>query len=252
MKRLKDKRQQPENNPQIVKNFSVVIPALNECSDIAGALDSITHQEVPLETIVVDGGSTDGTVDIAKDMGARVINGPRGRGVQIHKGIVRCRGDVILILHADCRIRPGVFQRVREQLNRNIHTPGGALGMEYDTVTRKTRFLSWLNNCRAKYIGIAFGDQCQFFRRGSIGAFGGYPAQMLMEDIELSMRLKAAGTVCFIPRGVVVSQRRWEEEGFIRNFVRVVVLSMSYLILRRFRRSEAIAQGFYTRYYGKE
>ena len=203
-----------------------------------------------METIVVDGGSTDGTVDIAGSSGARVIKGPKGRGLQIHEGVVRCRGDVVLILHADCRIRPGVFQRIVEQLSRDSRALGGAMGMEYDANTFRTRFLSWLNNVRARYAGIAFGDQCQFFRRMSLNAFGGYPAQMLMEDIELSMRLKAAGSVCFLPRGVVVSQRRWEEKGFIKNFVRVVILSLSYLLMRRSKKSETIAEDFYTRYYG--
>lgn len=229
----------------------MVIPTLNESASISAALDSLEGQEGLLETIVVDGGSTDGTRAVAEARGTHVVNGPRGRGLQISEGIDQCRGDVILVLHADCRIRPRAFERIGERLNRDSLVVGGSLGMAYDSHGLKTRFLSWLNNVRARYIGIAFGDQCQFFRRRSVPAFGGYPAQMLMEDIELSLRLKASGTVCFIPEGVVVSQRRWEEKGFIRNFIRVVVLSSSYLLLRYFKPSEIIAEDFYTRYYEK-
>ena len=122
--------------------------------------------------------------------------------------------------------------------------------MEYDANTSGTRFLVWLNNIRARYMGISFGDQCQFFRRKALDSIGGFPAQMLMEDIELSLRLKAAGTVCFLPRGVAVSRRRWQEKGFVKNFVRVISLTLGYLILRRFKAGEAVAADFYTRYYG--
>ena len=247
---LSEKHSNAGKSFQPVKTVSVVIPTLDEASNISGALRSVQEQEALIEIIVVDGGSTDQTLDTAERMGATVIRGPRGRGLQIHEGVTRCRGDVVLILHADCRIRPGVFQRIVEQLNRNSRALGGALGMEYDSNTFRTRFLSWLNNLRARIAGIAFGDQCQFFRRKSVKVFGGYPAQMLMEDIELSIRLRAAGTLCFLPRGVVVSQRRWVGKGFIRNFVRVVTLSSRYLIMRRFQRSESIAEDFYTRYYG--
>jgi len=250
MKRLKDTHPPTEKSPRTVTTISVVIPTLNESSNISGALESLQEQEALIEIIVVDGGSTDGTMDIAERMGTTIIRGPRGRGLQIYEGVIRCRGDVVLILHADCRIRPGVFQRIVEQLNRNSRALGGALGMDYDSNTFRTRFLSWLNNMRAKYIGIAFGDQGQFFRRKNVNIWGGYPAQMLMEDIELSIRLRAAGTLCFLPRGVVVSQRRWEEKGFIRNFVRVVNLTLRYLIMRRLKRSESIAEDFYNRYYG--
>lgn len=75
---------------------------------------------------------------------------------------------------------------------------------------------------------------------------------MLMEDIELSLRLKAAGTVCFLPHGVAVSQRRWQEKGFIKNSVRVISLSLSYLVMRRFKGGDVIAADFYTRYYGNQ
>ncbi|MFC1579637.1 TIGR04283 family arsenosugar biosynthesis glycosyltransferase [Thermodesulfobacteriota bacterium] len=247
---MKDNPSYPEKNRRPVKTVSVVIPTLNEAANISGALDSLEEQEVVHEIIVVDGGSIDGTGGIAERMGAKVITGPKGRGLQIYEGVIRCRGDVVLILHADCRIRPGVIKRLVVQLNRNPRALGGAVGMEYDSNTLRTRLLSWLNNVRAKNTGVAFGDQCQFFRRRSLNLFGGYPAQMLMEDIELSMRLKAAGTLCFIPRGVVVSQRRWEEKGFIRNFARVITLSSRYLIMRRFKRAERIAKDLYTRYYG--
>lgn len=251
MTRLQNNQSHTGKSHPPVASVSVVIPTLNESASISGALESLQGQEALLETIVVDGGSTDGTVDIAESRGARVIKGPRGRGLQIHEGVVRCQGDVVLILHADCRIRSGVFQRLVTQLNRDSRLLGGALGMEYDSRTLRTRVLTRLNNARAQYTGIAFGDQCQFFRRRHMHAFGGYPAQMLMEDIELSMRLKAAGTVCLLPRGVVVSQRRWEEKGFIRNFVQVVILTLSYLMMRHVKESETIAQDFYSRYYGK-
>jgi len=232
-----------------LKTISAVIPTLNESAHIAGAVQSLQGQEGLLEILVVDGGSSDGTRGIAEDLGVRVIQGPKGRGHQIREGVAQSLGDVILVLHGDCRVKPGVFRRILKQLNGNPGTTGGALGMEYSASTCRTRFLSRLNNARARHLGISFGDQCQFFTRAALHSCGGFPDQMLMEDIELSLRLQSAGTLCFLPHGVVASHRRWKEKGFIKNFLRVTSLSLAYLVMRRFKGGEAIAADFYTRYY---
>jgi hypothetical protein len=111
------------------------------------------------------------------------------------------------------------------------------------------RFIEWLNNTRARFTGIAFGDQAQFFRREVLPEIGGFPDQMLMEDVELSMRLKTSGPVCFLSQGVAVSNRRWEKKGFGANFMRVVWLCLSYLVQRRLGLGDIKRQDFYERYY---
>ena len=232
-----------------VKNISVVIPALNEAESITVALASLQKEEGLLETIVVDGGSSDPTREIAEHLGAVVIESEQGRGLQIGKGVVECRGDVILILHADCRIIPGTFKHILQKLNQYPHCIGGSLGMGYELRSSKIRCISSLNNLRARWTGISFGDQAQFLRTEALDMIGGFPEQMLMEDVELSLRLKESGTVCHIQNGVIASKRRWDDKGFFQNFSKVIMLCFEYLIKRRLGLGDSQGKTFYRRYY---
>jgi len=99
-----------------VAGISVVIPTLNESRNIGRCLDTLRKEKAVLETTVVDGGSTDGTQEIATSMGARTIKAKKGRGNQIRAGIHQCQGDLILILHADCLIRKSTLTRVLQEL----------------------------------------------------------------------------------------------------------------------------------------
>ncbi|MDX2509598.1 MAG: hypothetical protein QNK28_08620, partial [Desulfobacterales bacterium] len=158
--------------------------------------------------------------------------------------------DIILVLHADCRIRQGVLNRIKSVLNENPGYIGGALGMRYSPESVANRFLALLTNGRARWAGIAFGDQGQFFRTAALGRIGGFPDQMLMEDVELSLRLKEKGRLSFIPKGITVSERRWVRIGFFKNFRRVVTLCFTYLVLRRLGLGNVKRKDFYNRYYG--
>lgn len=234
---------------QPVKTFSVVIPTLNEAESILGAVGSLRGEVDVLETVVADGGSSDDTCDLARKVGAKLVQSRRGRGFQINEGINACRGDVILILHADCRIRSGTLERTKKTLNGNLQLIGGCLAMRYDDDSFRNRFLASLNNARARWTGLAFGDQGQFFRAEALTLMGGYPDQMLMEDVELSFRLKETGPVCCIAYGIEVSGRRWQKMGFWRNGARVLILFLTYLVYRRLGVKDPSAESFYSRYY---
>jgi rSAM/selenodomain-associated transferase 2 len=232
-----------------VRSISVVVPTLNESAHIGECLRSLNKENGMTEAIVADGGSTDGTQEIASRMGFRVVNAKTGRGVQIKTGIPYCQGDVILVLHADCTIRERIPGVIIQELNKNPRCIGGALGMEFFHGTVKDRVISWLNNVRARWTGIAFGDQAQFFRKGALPLMGGFPELMMMEDLELSMRLKENGDVCFIPQGVKVSKRRWEAVGFLTNGTWIIRRCIHYLWQRRLGMGETSARDSYDWYY---
>ena len=234
-----------------VCNFSVIIPTFNESENIAGSIQSLRKAPLIADIIVADGGSSDDTRSIAAGLDARVIQGKKGRGCQIHAGIRHCQGEVILILHADCLMVSGMFDRILALLNKDSKLIGGALGMRFEGGDARARLVSALNNIRARYFGISFGDQCQFFRKEGLSLIGGFPDQMLMEDVELSLRLKAQGAVCYIPDGVVVSSRRWERTGFAHNVGKVLTLFLTYLVKRRAGADDLGGEADYARYYGK-
>lgn len=213
---------------------SIIIPTLNEARTLKQAIGSVNDQSGLKEILVVDGGSRDGTGRIARDAGVRVIQAHRGRGIQIAAGIGQVSGDVIMVLHADCTLAPGTLQRTLDAMKKTPDAVGGALGMRFEDGSRQSDLIAWLNNRRAQLTGIGFGDQAQFFRADILPAIGGFPAVMLMEDVELSLRLKEIGRTLFLTRGVRVSNRRWQGSGFWDNFNLVIGLFGRYLFERRF------------------
>jgi rSAM/selenodomain-associated transferase 2 len=232
-----------------VKTLSVVIPCLNESRNISTAYNSIRDERALLEVIIVDGGSTDDTREIGVRLGARIIEAQKGRGLQINAGIRECAGDVILVLHADCQIVPGTIEHIFHLLNKNSDYVGGAFGIIYSPNSLKFRLLSMISNARALCSKISFGDQGQFFRKEVINLLGGFPIQMLMEDVEFSIRLKKFGKVAFVPNGIIASARRLQEKGIINNFIQVSVLLATYLVKRRFFTKDPLRIDFYNRYY---
>ncbi|MCP4403135.1 MAG: glycosyltransferase family 2 protein [bacterium] len=232
-----------------VRTFSLIVPVLNEAQNIARCLEALPKHPALLETIVVDCGSRDATREIAEQKGANVLHSEKGRGHQIHAGISQARGDLFLILHADCVLEAKALDRILAILADFPQYIGGAFGMRYFQRPLSKRPIEWLNNARARWTGIAFGDQAQFFRREALDLIGGFPEQMLMEDVELSMRLKEYGALCFLPKGVRVSERRWEDVGFMPNVVKVLYLCGTYLLQRCLGLGDPNRQDFYERYY---
>jgi rSAM/selenodomain-associated transferase 2 len=230
-------------------SISVVIPSLNEADLLGQGLQSLQNRTGLKEVIVADGGSTDETCDIALKAGALVVESPKGRGLQIEKGIKATTADIIIILHADCEAKRGVFERILKTLEENPHAVGGAVGMQFKQKKLQMRVVAVLNNLRALVTGVSFGDQAQFFRAEALDDIGGFPSMMLMEDVELSLRLKEVGRLVFLHDGIIVSGRRWQGRQFSYKLMTVFRLFPRYLIERRFRRTDRIYQRFYNIYY---
>ena len=111
--------------------ISVIVPCLNEANLLGQCLQSLKNRTGVKEVIVADGGSTDQTRDIALKAGAMVVKSLKGRGLQIEKGIKAATADVIIIMHADCEAKSGVFESILKTLEKNPHAVGGAVGMQF-------------------------------------------------------------------------------------------------------------------------
>ena len=194
--------------------LSVIIPALNERERIAGVVERVAAAGVA-EIVVVDGGSEDGTPEIARAAGARVLEAPRGRGTQQNAGARAAEGDTLLFLHADT-VLPGDFPR---QIETALATPGvaaGAFRFKLDEDGSGLRFLERMVDWRCRLCQLPYGDQGLFMRRAAFDQAGGFPDEPLLEDYELVRRLRRVGRVVMADGVAVTSARRWRKLGLLR------------------------------------
>jgi rSAM/selenodomain-associated transferase 2 len=205
--------------------ISIVVPVLDEADEIAATLASAADPEVG-EVIVVDGGSRDGTCEIAAGLGHRVIAAPRGRAAQMNAGATRAHGEVLLFLHGDTRLPPGFGAQVRAAV------AAGAVAGRFDVDLRGRHGLlpvvAELINARSRLTRMATGDQAMFVRRDVFASLGGFAAIPLMEDVELSGRLRRAGPYAALRARVSTSGRRWEEHGVARTVALMWALRFAF------------------------
>jgi rSAM/selenodomain-associated transferase 2/rSAM/selenodomain-associated transferase 1 len=195
--------------------LSVIIPALNEEAAIARAVDSATAAE-SAEVIVVDGGSRDRTVAVARSRGAAVIVSPPGRARQMNAGAARARGDLCLFLHADSVLPAGYDRLVAEVFDRP-GTVAGAFRLEIEDGHPAFRGIEALVHWRSTSGQLPYGDQAIFLRTSVFREIGGYPEVGIMEDVELIRRLRARGCIRIVPASVRTSARRWLQHGIFRT-----------------------------------
>jgi rSAM/selenodomain-associated transferase 2 len=224
---------------------AVVIPTLNEAARLARTLASLRSQtEPPARIVVADGGSTDATAEVAAAHGADVIAVPgRGRGGQVAAAVESLGEEIVLVGHGDMLFPPDALAAIRTALAARPHSPGGCLGHRFDSRKLIYRVIERFDRMRA-IRGESYGDQSQFFRREWLQRVGGFPDQPIMEDVELSRRLRELGRPVYLNMPVMVSPRRFEELGWWR------VLWANWTFRRAYHeRGLAACREIYARYY---
>ena len=157
-------------------------------------------------------------MEIARPLADRVIEAPRGRGAQMNAGAAAASGDVLLFLHADTSLPPEADRLVLEGL-RSAAAQWGRFDVRIDGESPLLPIVAALMNARSRLTGIATGDQAMFVRRAAFVAAGGFPEIPLMEDVELSNRLKRVSRPLCLAARVVTSGRRFDERGAIRTIL---------------------------------
>ena len=221
--------------------FSIIMPVLNEEAVLEHYLDILVSQTSlhDCELLIVDGGSTDRTIEIAQRFG-RVISSQRGRAAQMNCGANVATGEVLLFLHADTLLPDEAFQAIEQALKAQ-DVIGGAFRICFNCAQWPYRLVSFTTNIRSRYRNIFTGDQAYFVRSDSFHTIGGFPDQPLMEDLEIITRLRKIGKVVLLPLYVTTSARRHEKIGLIRS-----VLFMWYLrTLYKFGTSPAKLHSMY-------
>lgn len=205
--------------------ISIVVPALNEAARISEVLRCAREPGVE-QVIVVDGGSVDETVTRAEAAADLVLRSACGRAVQMNAGAAAASGDVLLFLHADTSLPAGFAAAIREAI------AAGAIGGRFDVdLAGEHRFLpviAFLMNARSRLTRISTGDQAIFVRRDVFERIGGFAPIPLMEDVELSRRLRRTGALASLRLRVRTSARRWEENGVARTILLMWALRFAY------------------------
>lgn len=199
--------------------ISVIVPVLNESGIVP---DLVAHLAGigAWETIIVDGGSTDGTVETLNDIKPARLHlhrSGRGRAVQMNSGARRAGGDVLLFLHADTRLPDNALSQIEEGLRRAAGCRWGRFDVRFDEAGPLLRVVAHAMNLRSAWTSICTGDQALFVYRAEFLAGGGFAPVPLMEDIELSRRLKRVSRPLRIRQPAITSSRRWRSHGVCRT-----------------------------------
>lgn len=206
--------------------ISVIIPTLNEARILGATLDVLAALPGILEILIVDGGSVDKTVPIARAHGVCLLHARRGRGLQLHAGALAARGDILWFVHADTQpSRDAPRQIDRALAHPTVHA--GCLFVRFDSVGLQARFLAWLY-ARLRQFGLCYGDATLFVHRREYMQVGGFRPFPLFEDVDLVRRLRQRGRFVCLPAEVVVSSRRFESGGFILTLLWWMVLQLLY------------------------
>jgi rSAM/selenodomain-associated transferase 2 len=203
--------------PQAIK-LSIIIPTLNESRNVVSLLKSF--QVIPdIEVIVSDGGSADGTLELALENGAITVVSTPGRGTQLNRGAALARGKILLFLHADSRISHEGIAKVMEAMATE-KVVGGAFYLAVNGAEKLLKIVVAAANLRSKYFKIAYGDQGIFVEREHFERLHGFKEISLMEDYDFFRRLRRSGKIILIKKGLATSSRRWEKEGVLYATIR--------------------------------
>ncbi|MCA1600133.1 MAG: TIGR04283 family arsenosugar biosynthesis glycosyltransferase [Acidobacteria bacterium] len=207
-------------------SLSIIIPTLNEAHSLGATLDAVARVRGRVEVIVVDGGSGDGTLEIARERGTRVIAAERGRGLQMNEGACLARGEALWFLHADTTVPADTAERIAEALTEP-RVVGGNFRVRFGGARRAAAFLTWLYP-QLRKLGLCYGDSAIFVRREAYNQVGGFQSFPIFEDVDLVRRLRECGRLVHLPVTIVTSSRRFEGRSFALTFIRWSFLQLLY------------------------
>ena len=207
-------------------NISVIVPVLNEEKSIAATLEALLPL-TPYEVIVVDGGSSDRTREIAARFPVKIISSEHGRARQMNRGAREASGDVLLFLHADTRLPPTAFADIAGALG-DPRFLGGRFDVELDGEHWLLPLVGRMISYRSRISKVGTGDQAIFVRRAVFERMHGFEEIPLMEDIAFCRALKRLGGVACLRSRVITSARRWEADGVWRTILRMWTIKWLY------------------------
>jgi rSAM/selenodomain-associated transferase 2 len=221
--------------------ISVIIPALNEERALPHTLQHLFSLPGDFEAILVDGGSTDKTIAIARTWPElKILASAPGRAVQMNAGAAAATGDMLLFLHADTFLPPSALVTL-DELAGSRHAQWGGFHHRFSGAAASLRIISSLHNLRCKLTGVFYGDQAMFVRRSLFEFLGGFPSTAALEDIMLSESLLEIAMPEFLADHVETDSRKFEQMGALQSFSRCLLILISYEL-----RLPILGQRFFT------
>ncbi len=211
-----------------ISSISIIIPTYNEAENLSGLLPELLG-DPDVEILVVDGNSSDGTVNTATALGVKALSIPPDRALQMNAGAQAASSEILLFLHGDTRLPQGFTGNVHDILNQ----PGivaGAFSLKIDGKGYGLRIIEMLVNFRSRFMQLPYGDQGIFLKASMFSAVGGFPALPILEDFELTRKLKRKGRIKILSQEATTSARRWKKLGLLRTtFINQAVI-IGYLL----------------------
>jgi rSAM/selenodomain-associated transferase 2 len=209
---------------------SILVPTLDEESELPLLLDALACMPGNWEVVVADGGSRDATLAIARAYRAPrvvVIEARGGRAAQLNAAARAASGDVLLFLHADSRLPCDAYASLAEAW-RTAGVPGGNFALRFDGDGAFERTLGAIYRFQRRH-GFYYGDSSVWLRREAFDQLGGYREIPIMDDYDLVRRLEALGPTRCLPGPATTSARRWRAMGIPRTVLAWVVIRWLYV-----------------------
>lgn len=210
--------------------IAVIIPCLNAAHALPATTEALLGgltDGLVAELILSDGGSKDAITDVARELGATMVTGPKGRGGQIARGVAAARAPWVLILHADTHLSHDWAQAARSHME-NHPDKAGWFRLRFRAKGFAPRLVAGGANLRSRLLELPYGDQGLLVARATLEEAGGVPDIPLMEDVALARRLK--GRLRPLDAVALTSPERYEAEGWLRRSVHNLGTLLRYLL----------------------
>lgn len=206
--------------------LSIIVPLLNEIELLPELLAHLQlWQRQGCEVLLVDGGSSDGTAEVAAALGFSVLHSTRGRALQMNAGAAQAKAKVLLFLHADTRLPQDALAHIDSAITQHSW---GRFNVQITGESLMLKVVAFFINWRSRLSAIATGDQAIFVDKATFIRIGGFPVQPLMEDVEICKRLKKMGRPACLQARVKTSGRRWMQYGVWRTITLMWQLRFAY------------------------
>ena len=209
------------------QKISIIIPVLNEAKILEKTLSQLQSELGHHELIIVDGGSSDGSVPIAEKYG-KVVPSARGRAKQLNAGAAAASGDILIFLHADIWLESGALAAVETALTSGY--VGGGFRQKIDGKNILYRAIEITGNIRGKYLKVFYGDSGIFLKRADFENIGGFPEIPILEEMEFSRNMRKLGKTTLVLPHIHISARRWETKGIVRTTVNNWLITFLYFL----------------------